>query len=99
MSADIKTSTLAEVSSPGEGYDGLCHLFLELRARGMALSSLDLDVLSGWQAVGVPVDLITDVMLDVAEDCAARRRPYPSNLQSIDRRVRSVLRNQIQTSF
>ncbi len=73
------------------GYPMLVHLFLELRGRGMSLSSVDLDILKAWEDIDIKAEFIAQIMLEYAEDCKQKSKNFPSTLLPISRKVRSII--------
>lgn len=74
-----------------DGYPMLAHLFLDLRGRGLSLSSVDLDILKTWEELGINPDFIAQVMLEYAEECKKKSKVFPSTLLPLSRRVRAIL--------
>lgn len=72
-------------------YTVLVYLFLELRAKGMSLSSVDLDILKAWEEAEIKPEFIIQIMLDYAEECKLKSKKFPSTLLPISRKVRSIL--------
>jgi hypothetical protein len=72
-------------------YSMLVHLFLELRGRGMSLSSADLDILKSWEDSGIKPEFIAQIMIEYAEDCKQRSKHFPNSFLPLSRRVRSIL--------
>ncbi|BBH54213.1 hypothetical protein [Fluviispira sanaruensis] len=72
-------------------YSMLVHLFLDLRGRGLSLSSADLDILKSWEDAGLKPEFIAQVMFEYAEECKHKARPFPSTLVPLSRRVHTVL--------
>jgi hypothetical protein len=73
------------------GYPMLVHLFLELRGKGMSLSSVDLDLLKAWEDADIKAEFIAQIMLEHAEECKKKSKNFPSTLLPISRKVRSIL--------
>lgn len=72
-------------------YPMLVHLFLELRGRGMSLSSVDLDILKAWEDLDIKAEFIAQIMLEYAEECKQKSKNFPSTLLPISRKVRSII--------
>jgi hypothetical protein len=72
-------------------YSDLVDVFLKLRAKGMSLGSLDLDILEVWKTSGLKPEFLIHIMLEYAEECRCQSRNFPSTLLPISHKVRSVL--------
>lgn len=73
-------------------YATLSHFFIELRGRGLSLSSIDAETLLRWKTNCVPIDVIMDVAWAIADECMAQNRPYPASLAPIDQRIKRYLK-------
>lgn len=72
-------------------YSMLAHLFLDLRGRGMSLSSVDLDILKAWENSGIKAEFIAQIMLEYSEECKQKSKHFPATLLPLSRKVRSIL--------
>jgi hypothetical protein len=72
-------------------YPMLAHLFLDLRGKGMSLSSVDLDILNAWENSGLKAEFIAKVMLEYFDECKQKSKVFPASLLPISRKVRSIL--------
>ena len=75
-------------------YSYLVQLFLELRGRGLSLSSADLEVVHAWKKDGVNPEFAADVMHDMARECAELGRVFPATIAPVARRVKQSLKQQ-----
>jgi hypothetical protein len=78
-------------SSPNDDYSILVHLFLDLRGKGMSLSSVDLDILKAWEKAGIKAEFIAQIMLEYAEECKQKSKNFPVTLLPLSKKVRSIL--------
>ncbi|KAB8028600.1 hypothetical protein [Fluviispira multicolorata] len=69
----------------------LVHLFLDLRGRGMSLSSADLDILKSWEDMGLKPEFIAQIMFEYAEECKQKAKVFPATLLPLSRKVRAIL--------
>ena len=81
----------SSLGTPDSGYPMLVHLFLDLRGKGMSLSSVDLDILKAWEDSGIKADFIAQVMLEFADECKQKSKNFPTTLLPLSRKVRSIL--------
>lgn len=72
-------------------YSDLMHLFFNLRASGMSLSSADLEILNFWEKEGIKPEFIAKVMLEMEEECRNKGKIYPRTFVPISRKVNLVL--------
>lgn len=72
-------------------YSELVNLFLDLRGRGMSLSTLDLDILQTWENHGLEIEFIAKVMIEISEECKNKKQIFPTTLQPISRKLNQVL--------
>ena len=86
----LSTSSMRP-SAHQSAYSGLVHLFLELRGRGLSLSSLDLEIVRQWQISAIPIDVVTSVMLEMQEECVKRKQPFPATLIPIGKRLQRAM--------
>jgi hypothetical protein len=89
----LDTPGVSNESESSCGYEALPHLFLELRGRGISLSAVDAEILCSWEQLQIPVPIIIDIALAMADECQAKLKPFPATLVPIDRRVRQHMRN------
>lgn len=72
-------------------YSMLIHLFIELRGRGMSLSSADLDIFKAWEDSGIKPEFIAQIMVEYADECKQKSKHFPNSLLPLTRKVRSIL--------
>lgn len=73
------------------GYTDLALFFVELRGKGVSLSTFDLDVLESWETSGLEVPFLAKVMIDMNEECLKKNKPFPQTLAPVARRVHKIL--------
>ncbi len=79
-------------SPPNDPYATLSHFFLELRGRGLSLSSMDIETLFLWKQMKIPVEIIMEIAWGIADECLAQKKPFPATLAPIHRRVNRYLK-------
>lgn len=72
-------------------YKDIVNLFIELRARGISLSSMDYEILQRWSDSSIEPDLITKVMMETKLVCDEKKKNFPNTLEPISRQVGKVL--------
>ncbi len=72
-------------------YSELVHLFIDLRGRGISLSSVDLDILKSWENNGLSPTLIARVMFEIESECKLKSKHFPNTLIPISRKLNKVL--------
>ncbi len=72
-------------------YSDLINLFVDLRARGMSLSTIDLDILNSWKNNQLGPEFIAKVMLELSIECKEKKTNFPSTLEPISRKLNKVL--------
>ncbi len=72
-------------------YKDIINLFIELRARGISLSAFDLEILERWSLSNINPILISKVMIELQEECLAKKKNFPNTLEPISRQVNKVL--------
>lgn len=72
-------------------YSELIHLFIDLRGRGISLSTIDLDILQSWQKNNLAIQLIAKIMLEISVECKAKNKHFPNTLEPISRKLDKVL--------
>ena len=73
-------------------YSYLVQLFLELRGRGLSLSSADLEIVQLWKKEGINPDFAADVMQEMAREYAQLGRVFPATIAPVARRVKQSLK-------
>lgn len=89
MTENIDHLRLSTEVSP---YTQVGRLFVELRAKGLSLSGVDLEILKGWEDLQINPLKIIQVMLDMAEECKQENRSFPTSLMSVARQLDRVLK-------
>jgi|LauGreDrversion4_2_1035121.scaffolds.fasta_scaffold3760427_1 hypothetical protein len=72
-------------------YAMLAHLFIELRGKGLSLSTADLDILKSWELSGIKAEFIANVMHEYAEECKQKSKNFPNSLLPVYRKVHAIL--------
>lgn len=72
-------------------YSIVANLFIDLRGKGISLSSADLEVLLNWENASIKPNLVMQIMLEYAEECKKKGRDFPNTLAPISRRLHSIL--------
>lgn len=78
-------------------YSILASLFIDLRGRGVSLSSADLEILLAWEKANLKPEFIMQVMFEYASECRLKAREFPSTLAPISRRLHSILAKSAET--
>lgn len=82
---------MSNSNQPPLSFQALIHLYLELREKGLSLSAADLDIVKTWQSMGLNPEFVAYVMLDYAQECKKKSKPFPTSLVPIARKIRAVL--------
>lgn len=69
----------------------LIHLFIDLRGRGLSLSTFDLDILNAWEKDGLNVEFIAKTMYEIAYECKEKNQNFPNTLLPISRKLNKIL--------
>ena len=72
-------------------YSDLVNLFIDLRGRGVSLSSLDLDILQSWEKNHLGVEFIAQVMIEMSQECEKKKKNFPNTLEPISRQLNQIL--------
>jgi len=72
-------------------YSELVHLFIDLRGRGISLSTIDLDILQSWEKNNLGVTLIAKIMFEINSECKTKNKNFPNTLEPISRKLNKVL--------
>ncbi len=72
-------------------YSLIASLFIDLRGKGVSLSSADLETISAWEKDGLKPEFIMQVMLEYADECNKKAKNFPGSLAPISRRLHSIL--------
>jgi hypothetical protein len=72
-------------------YSELMSLFLDLRGKGLSLSSIDFDILQSWQKNNISPELIAKIMFEIKEECINKNKNYPNNFEPISRKLNKIL--------
>ncbi|WGL60915.1 hypothetical protein QEJ31_04800 [Pigmentibacter sp. JX0631] len=72
-------------------YSILASLFIDLRGKGVSLSTADLEILHSWEKANLKPEFIMQVMFEYASECRSRAKDFPNNLAPISRRLHSIL--------
>lgn len=87
-----KISSATTQPTSNDLYARLSHLFIELRGRGVSLSSLDLETLASWQQSAIDPEFIAKIMCEMANESIEDGNHFPNNLAPIARRLKRELR-------
>ncbi len=72
-------------------YSLIASLFIDLRGKGVSLSSADLEILLAWEKAEIKPKFIMEVMLEYADECNKKTKNFPTSLAPISRRLHSIL--------
>ncbi len=72
-------------------YSDIVNLFIDLRGRGLSLSSLDFDILQSWKVNNLSTELIAKIMIEMQSECKIKNKNFPNTLQPISRQLNKVL--------
>ena len=72
-------------------YSDLINLFVDLRGRGLSLSSVDLDILQNWHMNNLLPEFIAKVMFEVSEECKEKNKNFPNTLEPISRKINKII--------
>ena len=72
-------------------YSELLNLFIDLRGKGVSLSTIDLDILQSWQKNNLGVDFIAKIMLEINLECKTKQKHFPNTLEPISRKLNKIL--------
>ncbi|NBX18125.1 MAG: hypothetical protein EBR09_12255 [Proteobacteria bacterium] len=74
-------------------YQIVLNAFMELRSRGVVVSSQDLEVLKSWADDQLPPELILKVLESIALENQENNRIFSTSLKALDRTVRRAVRD------
>jgi len=74
-------------------YQIVLNAFVELRSRGVVVSSQDLEVLKSWAEDGLPPELIIKALESIALENQENNRVFSSSLKALDRTIRRAVRD------
>lgn len=74
-------------------YQIVLNAFMELRSRGVVVSSQDLEVLKSWADEQLPPDLIIKVLESIARESQENKKTFSTSLKALDRTVRRAVRD------
>lgn len=80
-----------EVYNMPTEYSDLVNLFVDLRGRGVSLSTIDLDILQSWQKNDLSAHFIAKVMIEIADDCKIKKKHFPNSLEAISKKINKIL--------
>lgn len=72
-------------------YDFVTKVFIELRNKGVSLSSIDLEILNQWEARSLDPKFICQIMTEMYLENKKKYKPFPSSLGPIAHRIDKVL--------
>jgi hypothetical protein len=76
-----------------EDYSHVAHAFIELRGRGLSLSSADLTHLRSWRDLGIPPLALLEFLFSLADECESAGKGFPLTLKAVDVRLKRALRS------
>ena len=77
-------------SMPTE-YSELVSLFIDLRGRGVSLSSTDLEIVQNWKKNNFSIEFIAKIMFEMSLECQNKKKHFPNTLEPIARQLNKVL--------
>ena len=72
-------------------FNTLIQLFVQLRGRGLSLSTLDLDILRAWKKSEFDAEFIAQIMIETSEECKQKNTLFPNTLEPISRKLNRIL--------
>jgi len=73
-------------------YQVVLNAFIELRGRGVSVSTQDLEVLKSWAEDGLPPEMIVKALESFDEEYQKSGKRWSSSLKTLDRSVRRAIR-------
>ncbi|MES2616142.1 MAG: hypothetical protein V4591_12105 [Bdellovibrionota bacterium] len=72
-------------------YSELVNLFIDLRGRGVSLSTIDLDILQSWEKNNLGIEFIAKIMFEISVECKTKNKNFPNTLEPISRKLNKIL--------
>lgn len=73
-------------------YNAVLNAFIELRGRGIVVSTQDLEVLRGWARDHLDPEALCQSIAAIYQDCEEKRRRFPTSLRALDLPLRRAIR-------
>jgi len=73
-------------------YNTVLNVFIELRGRGVVVSTQDLEVLKGWATERLATETLCQSILAIYRDCQEKGTRFPTSLKALDRPLRRAVR-------
>ena len=73
-------------------YNAVLNVFIELRGRGVAVSTQDLEVLKGWANERLDPEVLSQTIITIYRDCEEKGTRFATSLKALDRPLRRAVR-------
>jgi hypothetical protein len=73
-------------------YNTVLNVFIELRGRGVTVSTQDLEVLKGWANERIDPEALCQGIVAIYRDCEEKGTRFATSLKALDRPLRRAIR-------